>query len=503
MKSVNSFIKSSKLTVVIIVVLTIVANSLSSIYSVVYRNIIDLIIAYDATYFKYVLILLAITIINTFITFMSYHYLLKKLKIEVSNNVKILTLKSILSNSVTFFRKNSTGKLITAIVDETDVISEYSSLYYFIYISNTFRMIFTYTVMWFMSKELTIITVLTIPIYVYLSTRTHKNYDKVIKEERESKEAFIHDISTIVQTAPEIKNGCLDKYYMNQVDKSKIDFEDSSKKLIKKQGIITSLRDLMYSIMPTIILVIGSIFAFKGYLTVGTAIAFVGLIDGAYIPISEILYFRTLRIKYLEYYERFKILTTEDVVLKADSNKVIKCSDVEKRFNDERTISLNDLEIKANGIYSIRGENGVGKSTLLNILFGSDFFDNGTVSTPNDIAYMSQNKIIFKDKISNLISVEDNIKISYYLELLNIQISIEENIDSRKLSGGELKKVMLLLTLVKDRSIIFLDEPFNELDKDTIQNLKEYLINNADTKIFLIVDHTTELNDVEHNIIKM
>ena len=139
------------------------------------------------------------------------------------------------------------------------------------------------------------------------------------------------------------------------------------------------------------------------------------------------------------------------------------------------------------------GENGSGKSTLLKTLKKLHEPDNGTIWTaPNiKIEYLEQNpKIPLVNNISEFISENNehpNVsKIAEIMEELNLK-----NIDfSKKLSGGEIRKVFIAKALLKEPDIILLDEPTNHIDLPTIGWLEKKLLNMKTTMV--IISHDQE-----------
>ena len=107
--------------------------------------------------------------------------------------------------------------------------------------------------------------------------------------------------------------------------------------------------------------------------------------------------------------------------------------------------------------------NGIGKSTLLDILMGKTDYDSGKITWRNDlkVKYLPQ-KLVGDEAI----------------RLLGNKASIE---DFQKLSGGQQKKLLLQQVLDDDPDILLLDEPTNHLDLDTVVWLEEYL-NNRTTR---------------------
>ena len=103
--------------------------------------------------------------------------------------------------------------------------------------------------------------------------------------------------------------------------------------------------------------------------------------------------------------------------------------------------------------------NGIGKSTLLDILMGKTDYDSGKITWRKDlkVKYLPQR-----------LGGEEAIR------LLGDKASIEE---FQKLSGGQQKKLLLQQVLDNEPDILLLDEPTNHLDLETVVWLEEYLRN--------------------------
>ena len=101
--------------------------------------------------------------------------------------------------------------------------------------------------------------------------------------------------------------------------------------------------------------------------------------------------------------------------------------------------------------------NGIGKSTLLDILMGKTDYDNGKITWHKDlkVKYLPQ-------KLSSDLAKQ----------LLGNEVNIEE---FSKLSGGQQKKLLLQQVLDDEPDILLLDEPTNHLDLDTVVWLEDYL----------------------------
>ena len=106
--------------------------------------------------------------------------------------------------------------------------------------------------------------------------------------------------------------------------------------------------------------------------------------------------------------------------------------------------------------------NGIGKSTLMDILMGKTDYDEGKITWRKDL------KVKYLPQHMRVECLED--AASGY----SLQIKGEE---FNKLSGGQQKKLLLEYVLADEPDILLLDEPTNHLDLETVVWLEEYLNN--------------------------
>lgn len=106
--------------------------------------------------------------------------------------------------------------------------------------------------------------------------------------------------------------------------------------------------------------------------------------------------------------------------------------------------------------------NGIGKSTLLDILMGKTDYDNGKITWRNDL------KVKYLPQRLSVESLEDAAS-GYSLEVKGEEF--------QKLSGGQQKQLLLQQVLDNEPDILLLDEPTNHLDLETVVWLEEYLRN--------------------------
>lgn len=166
--------------------------------------------------------------------------------------------------------------------------------------------------------------------------------------------------------------------------------------------------------------------------------------------------------------------------------KTIEVSQVTKGYGDRTLIQDFSYIFLKNDRIGIIGPNGCGKSTLLNIITGRLQPDSGMVDVGQTvkIGYFAQeNQALNPEK-----KVIDIVKeIGEYLETPEGQVSASKMcerflFDSSmqyatvgRLSGGEKRRLYLLMVLMEAPNVLILDEPTNDLDIQTLSILEEYL----------------------------
>ena len=170
-------------------------------------------------------------------------------------------------------------------------------------------------------------------------------------------------------------------------------------------------------------------------------------------------------------------------------------------YFDKRKI-LEDLNFSLNQgeILGLLGPNGVGKSTIFNIIigllkpnFGTVFIDKKDVTEDPifertkkyKIGYVPQHGGYFHDltlrenlKAISEIVIEDRKLRDEKINLLISRFELEslQNIKAEFLSGGQKKKLVISLALLGDPKILLLDEPFAALDIMTIKSLQQIIV---------------------------
>ena len=177
-----------------------------------------------------------------------------------------------------------------------------------------------------------------------------------------------------------------------------------------------------------------------------------------------------------------------EVKMSRVGGKILELKKVYKSYGDLKILSGFDYTFKNGERIGIIGRNGVGKSTFLNIITQSLEADSGKINVGETIVYgyftqkgiqLKQDKRVIEvlKDIAEVIVMSDGKKItaSQLLEHFMFPSSMQFTYVS-KLSGGEKRRLYLLMVLMKNPNFLILDEPTNDLDLLTLNKLEEFLL---------------------------
>ncbi len=168
-------------------------------------------------------------------------------------------------------------------------------------------------------------------------------------------------------------------------------------------------------------------------------------------------------------------------------NQVIEAVHLDKGFGDRQLIHDLSFNLPRGGIVGIIGPNGVGKTTLFQMVVGNQEPDDGKliIGPTVDIAYVDQGRASLDPNKTVWEIVSDELN---YINVGKVEMPSRAYVssfgfkgpDQQKpvgvLSGGERNRLNLALTLKRGGNLLLLDEPTNDLDVETLSSLENALL---------------------------
>lgn len=201
--------------------------------------------------------------------------------------------------------------------------------------------------------------------------------------------------------------------------------------------------------------------------------------------------------------------------------KVIEATGLSKGFGDKTILRDFSLTVQRGDRIALVGPNGVGKTTLLNMLIGREEPDAGTVKlgTNLELALFDQARAQLDGDMTlwesltgdpdmrvsgkaDQVLVRGNPKhvVGYLKEFLFDEAQARAPV--RSLSGGEKARLLLAKIMARSSNLLILDEPTNDLDVETLDLLQE-LLGNYDGTVILVSHDRDFLDRVAATTIAM
>lgn len=182
--------------------------------------------------------------------------------------------------------------------------------------------------------------------------------------------------------------------------------------------------------------------------------------------------------------------------------------EIKKSFKNKEVLKGVSFTVEEGDKVALLGNNGAGKSTLLKIIAGQLQANAGSIETTLDfqteIGMMPQGDILIDDlKVGDLVLLKcymnqlEDIDIDALLKMVELEDFKNQYVLG--LSGGQKRRLSLLLTILNKPRLIFLDEPTTGMDLESVDNFWHLLEEQKFTSV--VVTH--DFNQIDHFFTKV
>ena len=187
---------------------------------------------------------------------------------------------------------------------------------------------------------------------------------------------------------------------------------------------------------------------------------------------------------------------------------MFKVIEIKKSFKNKEVLKGVSFTVEEGDKVALLGNNGAGKSTLLKIIAGQLQANAGSIETTLDfqteIGMMPQGDILIDDlKVGDLVLLKcymnqlKDIDIDALLKMVELEDFKNQYVLG--LSGGQKRRLSLLLTILNEPRLIFLDEPTTGMDLESVYNFWHLLEEQKFTSV--VVTH--DFNQIDHFFTKV
>lgn len=429
---------------------------------------------------------------------------------KLTNNIY----KKILSLPLKYHHSRPVGDIMSR-VNDLSSIKEFINFVSFSLITDFLFVIIIFIIIFFINKLLFLLLIIFALTYmfVYLLFRD-KIYSMslILKEKNSEVNSYLIESILGIDT---IKNFNIEK---ERKLRFKSKYNNLLKLNVKYNKFILSIelfQNFIMTISNVFILFVGIKLVNKGLLLFSNLIIINSLLIYFFISLKNIIYFDRILIDSKNSYNRLEDLLDEEEDNNNKSNfnfnNNIEFKNVAYSYDSYNIFENLSFNIDKGDFVFVKGDSGVGKSTLFKILTkqindykGKVIIDNTNIKNlslndiRNNICFVSQNEIIFTDTILNNITLFKEVAkkelekviritgIDKFLKEKNISLNflLEEN--GHNISGGERQRILLARALLQNKKILILDETTNGIDTLSEENIVRKVKEKYDVTLILI-----------------
>ncbi|MDC2997373.1 ABC transporter ATP-binding protein/permease [Candidatus Pelagibacter sp.] len=504
-----------------------VAGSTSSIAYLLDPAIKEIFVNKDQT----MLLIIPILIIIAFVTKGVTLYVAKTTMIgvseEVRKDVQVKILNNLIDADTKHIDSKHTGTFMSNVTNDVAHLTNLISIAILNTFKDTLTLIGLLAVMFYQNLELSLISIIMIPLASFAARSLGKRISKVSFEQMEWAAVLNSYLIDMFKNHKLIKIFQKEAYEKNRAEV----FLEKVKEKGKKMAIVfvraSPIMEIMTGIMIAILIYYSGRLVMNNEIEMSNFFSFLAAMMLAYQPVRSLATLNIVINQGLTSARRILPVIDEKSKLKRSKddrelnlkNGDIEFKNIEFSYDNDneiaktkKKITLKNINLKMIGgkMTSLVGHSGSGKSTILNLIpriydadLGEITIDNQSIyktkikSLRNNISFVSQDTNLFDDTIKNNIAYADMdatdeeiynaAKLSYASEFIDkLENKYETKIGENgiRLSGGEKQRLSIARAILKKSKIILLDEATSSLDAETEDKIQKAIS-------FLSKDRTT------------
>ena len=447
-----------------------------------------------------------------------------KVGIKIIKNIQTLMAQKFLLSDISHITKKHSGKYLSNFTNDTKILFDVLTGVVVTLFKETFTLIALLGLMFYHDWQLSLLAIIMIPIAAISSKNIGKKMGKKVHISLEASDKFMKFLSEI------IKGSWLIKIYQKEEDELKkismiIDERFKAIRKVEQTRLGAGpIMEIISAIAIAIVVFFAGYRSLQGAVTLGEFISFLAALMLAYQPVRALAGINVGIQEGITAAKRiYEIIDQKNEIYNDKNAPSLKLKNATLEFKNisftypDGTHALKNLSAKIDGGKKVGlvGISGSGKTTFLNLIprffnlkHGAIFIDDQNINNINlnslrkEISLVSQDVILFDDTIkSNILygnaSASDDEIINAckfaaaqdFIEKLpnKYETIIGEN--GMKLSGGQKQRLSIARAILKDSSIILLDEATSSLDSESEAVIQKAIENLTKNKTTIIIAH--------------
>lgn len=534
LKYLNKYLYKYRYRLIVGILITIVSRIFSLVTPRLVGKSLEVVENYlklengDLDAVKHQLLINILIIIGAAILSGGFTFLMRQLIIVMSRLIEFDLKNEIFKHyeklSLNFYKKNRTGDLMNRISEDVGKVR----MYFGPAIMYTINMITLFIIvianMLRIDASLTLYTILPLPILsiaIYILSRTINYRSTIVQQYLSKLTTFSQETFSGIGV---IKSYGIEPQTYNEFKDLANDSKQKNIDLYKVQALFFPMMILLIGISNLLVIYIGGMRYINGQIeTIGVIAEFIIYVNMLTWPVAVVGWVTSIVQEAEASQQRInEFLETKPEIVNTQPNKQkikgkIEFRKVSFTYDDTQITALKDISFTINEgkTLAILGKTGSGKSTLAELITRSYDVVEGEILIDNlplkqhhlnylraQIGFVPQDSFLFSDTVLNNIKfglenatkeeIEDAAKLAdVHQNIIDFKNGYETVLGERgiTLSGGQKQRVCMARALIKDPSILILDDCLSAVDTETeekiLQNLKQF----AKCKTTIIISH--------------
>ena len=481
----------------------------------------------------FVVICIAIAVISlTEVLLIYYEDVLKN---TISERLVFDMKKSILNHlsciSMIRYKKIDIAYTSKKIDEDVRQLVDFFMSYFIRCVFKIFQIVISLLIIFRASSVIGYAVVILTPIYYLIYRYYATPLSNSTAQYKEKSASYFNEYTNQLDQIEEKNIKANDGFFMDALESSYSQNFYAFKRYIKTTNAFVCAQSLLRGLLLVITCTVGGYAVLQGYITIGRYSILSSYFRNVLTSISYFAditkNYQTAKVSASRITELMEIPEVEEGSVKLQS---IQSIDAVVNLGLDGNVILSDIEMHfvAGEIVGILGTNGSGKSTLSKVLIGliknsdnqykpSQIIYNGKYNIDDIdtydmrrscLSYVSQAIQYKNHTLSNLmkrlIGINLPGELLCLLDKQNIPLDTSNqqfienswNKSLNELSGGDRQYIEILINMLKPSSLMIMDEPTSNLDKDRIIWLKDALLTIKQEKIIMIITHDKELQEI-------
>lgn len=418
--------------------------------------------------------------------------------------------------------KAETGDLIQRCTSDVNTIKRFLSMQLVEVAGSLFMLVFISYTMFNLNVKMAIVSMITMPI-IFIFAFVFFSKIKVAFEDSDEAEAKLTTVLQENLTGMRVVKACANqKYEIEKFDGKNKDYRDKTYKLIQNLALYWGASDFICFIQIGLVIVIGSIWAVAGEISLGTVVAFSTYVSMLLWPIRQMGRTLTDMGKAIVSIGRIEEIFNEPIeILKKNYKEPEIKGGIEFKdvyFEYEKNVPVIDnisFSIKPGSTVAIIGPTGSGKSSLIHLLARLYDYNSGSIQIDGmelkdiDKAWVRKNiGIVLQEPFLYAKTIKDNIKLanpnvkdkkvyesakiaSIHRDIKSFDKGYDTYVGERgvSLSGGQKQRLAIARTIINDCPVVVFDDSLSAVDTETDISIRNALNNRKSKSTTIIISH--------------